>query len=326
MMEKILNVKGLTTRFPFNGKTVHAVEDVYFTLGIGQTLGLVGESGCGKSTIGLSIMRLVSPPGKTVKGEVRFRGEDLLRKTEAEMEDIRGKEISMIFQDPMTSLNPTHRVIDQISEGILTHNPDSSKGDARHAAIEMMRKVGIPQPEERANVYPHELSGGLRQRVMIAIMLACKPSLLIADEPTTALDVTVQAQILNLMKMLRKDIGMSVIFISHNIGVIAGMADHIAVMYAGKIVEYGSIKATLSNPKHPYLQCLLRSLPKLGERQQKLLQIPGTVPDLLHIPSGCPFHPRCPSRFEKCDKELPKLIELERDNDHYHYARCFLNE
>ncbi len=323
-MEKdiLLETKDLTTYFYTDDGVVKAVEGVDLKIRVGETLGLVGESGCGKSVTSLSIMRLVPwPPGKIVKGEVWFKGEDLLKKTEEEMRRVRGSQISMIFQEPMTSLNPVFTVGFQVMEAILVHQ-DVTEEEAKKKAIEMLDLVGIPDPEKRFYNYPHQMSGGMRQRVMIAMALSCNPDLLISDEATTALDVTIQAQILELMKDLKKKIGMAILMITHNLAVIAEMADSIAVMYTGRIVEYSDVKTIFKNPQHPYTYGLLHSIPlvtkprKPGER---LATIEGVVPNPYHMPKGCKFHPRCPYATKKCREEEPPLEEISPG----HWVRCW---
>jgi len=320
--QMLLQIRNLNTYFFTDEGVAKAVDGVDLDLAEGGTLGLVGESGCGKSVTALSIMRLVpDPPGKIVKGEILFGGTDLLRLTEAEMRKIRGRRISMIFQEPMTSLNPVFQIGDQIAEVLRLHE-GLSKKEAWNRSVEMLKMVGIPSPERRVFEYPHQLSGGMRQRAMIAMALACSPQLMIADEPTTALDVTIQAQILELINQLKKQKGMSVILITHNLGVIAETAQKVAVMYAGRIVEYADVRPLFARPKHPYTQGLLKSIPRLDadhSRKEKLEAIPGLVPSLLDLPPGCKFSNRCKMVFEKC-KEEPPLIETEPG----HRARCWL--
>jgi len=278
----------------------------------------VGESACGKSVTAFSIMRLLDYPGKTVGGEVIFKGENLLKKNDNEMRKIRGKEIAMIFQEPMTALNPVLTVGFQISEALMMHFK-ISKEEAMRKSIELLKKVGIPMPEERVNEYPHQLSGGMRQRAMIAMAMSCDPSLLIADEPTTALDVTIQAQILELMKSLLRDFNGSLIMITHDLGVIADIADRIAVMYAGKVAEYADKKTIFHNMLHPYTFGLLTSIPRLDVEMKRLDVIPGIVPNPLHFPTGCKFNPRCKFATDRCKKEEPPLIEIEER----HLVRCW---
>ena len=319
-MEELLNIKDLKTYFFTYQGVVRAVDGVSFKINRGETFGLVGESGCGKSVTALSIMRLVpSPPGKIVGGEIRLDGENLLKLNEKQMRKIRGKKISMIFQEPMTSLDPVFTIGHEIMESIQLHQ-GLRKEEAREKAIETLRVVGIPDPERRVDEYPHELSGGMRQRAMIAIALSCNPTLLIADEPTTALDVTIQAQILRLIDELKEKFGASVMLITHDLGVIAEMCDNVAVMYAGHIMEYTDVDTLFSNPLHPYTKGLNKSIPRLDIETERLDVIRGLVPNLLDVPSGCPFHPRCDFCSERCIKEIPKLIEVE---DH-HLVRCHL--
>ncbi|HDK27777.1 MAG TPA: ABC transporter ATP-binding protein [Candidatus Atribacteria bacterium] len=314
----LLEIKDLKTHFFTEEGIVKAVDGVDFKVYQGETLGIVGESGCGKSVTAFSIMRLLDYPGKTVGGEIFFKGETLLKKSDAEMRKIRGKEIAMIFQEPMTALNPVLTIGFQISEALRMHF-DISKEEAIKKAIKLLTKVGIPIPEQRVNEYPHQLSGGMRQRAMIAMALSCDPTLLIADEPTTALDVTIQAQILELMKSLLRDFNGSLIMITHDLGVIAEIADRIAVMYAGKIVEYADKKTIFHNPSHPYTFGLLTSIPRLDMETKRLNVIPGIVPNPLHFPSGCKFNTRCKFATKKCQEKEPALIELAKE----HLIRCW---
>jgi oligopeptide/dipeptide ABC transporter ATP-binding protein len=320
----LLKIRGLHTYFFTDEGVAKAVDGVDLELEEGGTLGVVGESGCGKSVTALSIMRLIpDPPGKIVKGEITFNGIDLLNLSEAEMRKIRGRSISMIFQEPMTSLNPVFQIGDQISEVLRLHEGMSRK-EAWNRSIEMLKLVGIPAPERRVSEYPHQLSGGMRQRAMIAMALACTPKLMIADEPTTALDVTIQAQILELMNSLQKEKGMSLILITHNLGVIAETARQVAVMYAGRIVEYTNVRSIFTAPKHPYTQGLLKSIPRLDEhhgRKEKLEVIPGLVPSLLDLPVGCKFSNRCKHVFDRCVEEPPLLEPVSG-----HLVRCWLHE
>ncbi len=319
-MNELLKIKDLKTYFFTHEGTVKAVDGINLTVNKGETLGLVGESGCGKSVTALSIMRLIpSPPGKVVGGKIYFEGKNLLELGEKEMRKIRGKKISMIFQEPMTSLDPMFTIGDEIAEVIRLHQ-GLNKDEARQKAIESLRIVGMPDPEKRINEYPHELSGGMRQRAMIAMALSCNPALLIADEPTTALDVTIQAQILRLIDKLRKKFGTSVLLITHDLGVIAETCDNVAVMYAGHIVEHTDVDTLFRNPLHPYTKGLMKSIPRLDITAERLEIIRGLVPNLLDMPPGCPFHPRCDFRSEICTKELPKLIEVEKN----HLVRCHL--
>ncbi len=309
-MAKLLEVKNLKTYFYTDDGVSTAVDDVSYDLEKGETLGVVGESGCGKSVTALSIMRLIpNPPGKTVAGEILFEGKDLLKISEEEMRNIRGGRIGMIFQEPMTSLNPVFTVGSQIDEAIQVHEK-VSRQEAKNQSIEMLARVGIPAPEMRYREYPHQLSGGMRQRVMIAMALSCNPSILIADEPTTALDVTVQAQILELIRKLQDEFGMGVIMITHDLGVIAEVAKHVAVMYASKIVEYAPVREIYYNPKHPYTIGLLNSIPRLDVVKTKLATIEGTVPPPTHYPKGCHFATRCPFADEQCWAAEPPLEEV----------------
>ncbi len=311
-MEKpaLLEVRGLRTLFASERGEVRAVDGVDFRLERGRTLGIVGESGCGKSVTALSIMGLVpQPPGRIAAGEVRFEGEDLLQASPQRLRDLRGDQLSMIFQEPMTSLNPAFQVGDQIAE-VLLHHRNLTPGEAHEKAVDMLRKVRIPSPEARAKEYPHQLSGGMRQRVMIAMALACNPKLLIADEPTTALDVTIQAQILELMRALREELGTAIILITHDLGVIAELADDVIVMYAGQVVERCAVPRLFAEPQHPYTIGLLGSIPRLDLEQARLAAIEGFVPDAAAMPKGCRFHPRCPFSVDRCREESPELKEV----------------
>ena len=313
-MAHLLEVRNLQTHFPTRAGLVRAVNGVSFHLDRGELLGLVGESGCGKSITALSIMRLIAPPGRIAGGEIVFDRKNLLQLSEPEMRQMRGDDIAMIFQDPMTSLNPVFRVGEQIAEALRLHRKLSRK-DARLAAIDSMREVAIPDPARRADDYPHQLSGGMRQRVMIAMALACDPKLLIADEPTTALDVTIQAQILELLDELRRSRELGVLLITHDLGVVAEVADRVAVMYTGKIVEESPVEELFARPRHPYTEGLLRSVPKLTvehvAKKERLETIEGVVPSPTDLPSGCHFAPRCPYRMPRCaEGEIP-LYDLE---------------
>jgi peptide/nickel transport system ATP-binding protein/oligopeptide transport system ATP-binding protein len=317
----LLEVRNLKTYFATRRGEVRSVEDVSFTVERGEVLSLVGESGCGKSVTALSVMRLIAPPGRIVGGEVLFEGRDLLKLSEAEMRSIRGDDIAMIFQDPMTSLNPVYTVGEQIAEAIRLHRKVSKK-EAWNQAIEGMKDVAIPAPEARAKSYPHEMSGGMRQRVMIAMALACDPKLLIADEPTTALDVTIQAQILELLTELREKRNLALLLITHDLGVVAETSDRVAVMYAGKIVEQATARELFNRPKHPYTEGLLRAVPRLdesvAEKRKRLRTIEGVVPNPLDLPPGCRFAPRCEHAQEKCrEGEIP-LIDVGAE----HLSRC----
>ncbi len=306
----LLEVRDLRTYFKVEGGTFRAVDGVSFDVRRGRTLGIVGESGCGKSVTSLSIMGLVpKPPGVIAGGEILFEGEDLLKKSRSELRKIRGGSISMIFQEPMTSLNPVFTVGDQIIEAITAHL-NVTAAEARERALAMLRRVRIPSPERRIDDYPHQMSGGMRQRVMIAMALACSPKLLIADEPTTALDVTIQAQILDLMRTLRDETGTAIILITHDLGVIAEIADEVVVMYAGKIVESAPVGDLFADPQHPYTIGLLGSIPKLDEQRTRLSSIEGTVPPPFALPPGCRFNPRCPFADDQCRREEPPLRAL----------------
>ncbi len=307
MSEPLLEVSDLRTVFETDEGTVRAVDGVSFAVAPGETLALVGESGSGKSVTALSILRLVpEPPGRVVAGRVLFRGRDLLGLPPREMRRVRGREISMVFQEPMTSLNPVFTCGEQIVEVLVLHERLGRRA-ARARALELLRLVGIPAPEQRLDEYPHQLSGGMRQRVMIAMALACRPALLIADEPTTALDVTIQAQILELLGRLRAELGMALLLITHDLGVVAEVADRVAVMYAGQVVEQAPVEGVFHATRHPYTAGLLASLPRLGERAAALRPIPGQVPDAARFPAGCRFHPRCPVAVERCRAAEPPL-------------------
>jgi oligopeptide/dipeptide ABC transporter ATP-binding protein len=319
----LLEVKGLKTYFYTEDGVVRAVDGVNFEVYPGEVLGLVGESGCGKSVTSLSIMRLISKPGKIDEGEILLDGENLLKLPEEEMIKVRGNRISMIFQQPQTALNPVFKVGDQLAEVLDVHQ-DLGKEAGWKRAIALLKMVGVPDPERRVEAYPHELSGGMAQRVMIAMALACIPELLIADEPTTALDVTIQAQILDLMRDLRREMGTSVILITHDLGVVAEMAERVAVMYAGEIVEQTDVNSLFDQPLHPYTQGLIGSIPILGEIKEKLDVIPGSVPNLINLPPGCRFAPRCQARFKYnctiCAEVKPELEEVKPG----HFVRCWL--
>jgi len=318
--EPLVEVRNLRTYFDVRGYVAKAVDDVSLTIHPGLTLGLVGESGCGKSVTAHSMIRLIpEPPGRIVGGRILFKGTNLLELSEAQMRGIRGNRISMIFQEPMTSLNPVYPVGDQVGEVIRLHQRLSRKV-TRERVIELFRLVGIPAPEKRIQNYPHQMSGGMRQRVVIAMALACSPELMIADEPTTALDVTIQAQILDLMNKLKADTGAAILFITHDLGVIAEMAQHVAVMYAGKVMEYADVKTLFSNPKHPYTVGLMHSIPVIGRKteEDRLPTISGVVPSLLNLPSGCLFSDRWPDVFLDCHGFEPDMFQV----GHNHTARC----
>jgi peptide/nickel transport system ATP-binding protein/oligopeptide transport system ATP-binding protein len=319
-MEELLRVEDLKTYFLTYEGTIKAVDGISLTINKGETLGLVGESGCGKSVTALSIMRLVqSPPGKIVGGKIFFEGKNLLDLSEKEMRKIRGCKISMIFQEPMTSLDPMFTIGSEIMEVLQLHQ-NLKKDEAKKKAIESLCTVRFPDPEKRIDDYPHELSGGMRQRVMIAMALSCNPALLIADEPTTALDVTIQSQILKLIDDLRKEFNTSVLLITHDLGVIAKTCDNVALMYAGYIVEYTDVYTFFREPLHPYAKGLMKSIPRLDSEIKKLEIIKGLVPNLLDLPPGCPFHPRCDFCFELCTKKMPELINVGKN----HLVRCHL--
>jgi peptide/nickel transport system ATP-binding protein len=319
--EPLLEVKDLKVHFPTDDGLVKAVDGVTYSLQPGETLGIVGESGSGKSVSSLTVMGLITPKQANISGEVFFQGQDLLKLPKDEMRTIRGAKISMIFQDPMTSLHPFYKVGFQISEAILQHQ-DISKKEAMDQAVEMLARVNIPRPRERADQYPHEFSGGMRQRAMIAMALSLNPDVLIADEPTTALDVTVQAQILDLIDRLKSEFNAAVIIITHDLGVVAEHCDNIMVMYGGKAAEFGNTDDIYYKPLHPYTWGLLNSIPRLDEeKQERLNPIRGLPPSLIQVPPGCAFHPRCPYRFEPCDRDVPELLPV----DGHHAAACHLS-
>jgi oligopeptide/dipeptide ABC transporter ATP-binding protein len=318
--EQLLEIRNLKTYFDVRGGVLKAVDDVSLTIEAGETLGLVGESGCGKTVTAASIMRLVPiPPGRIAAGEILFEGDDILKLNEWEMRKVRGNKISMIFQEPMTSLNPVFTVGDQVAEVVSLHERLSQR-EIRDRVIEAFRLVRIPAPESRIREYPHQMSGGMRQRVMIAMALACHPKLMIADEPSTALDVTIQAQILDLMNKLKKETEASILFITHDLGVIAEMAQRVAVMYAGKIMEGADVDTLFSEPKHPYTIGLMNSIPVLGtgKKEKRLSTIPGVVPSLFKLPEGCLFHDRCPVAYAECGHVEPPMIDLGNG----HIVRC----
>ena len=320
MAEPLLSVRDLKTYFHTDEGVVRAVDGLTYDLAKGGTLGIVGESGCGKSVHALSVMRLIpTPPGKIVSGEIWFEGRNLLTLSDEEMRHIRGNRIAMIFQEPMTSLNPVLTIGEQIAEAVILHQKLDKK-TAWDRAADMLERVKIPLARERLKDYPHQFSGGMRQRVMIAMALSCNPSILIADEPTTALDVTIQAQILDLIRDLQKEFHMSVIVITHNLGVVAEMTDNVVVMYAGKPVEHADVNRVFRDPKHPYTWGLLHSIPKLHERKERLIPIEGQPPSLIDLPPGCPFAPRCPFAMEICVQVDPPDVDIQAG----HYAKCYL--
>lgn len=321
MTDTLLEVKNLRTQYKTDDGTIYPVDNVSFRVQKGQTLGIVGESGCGKSQTALSIMRLIQKPGLIESGDVLFKGESLLKKSDAEMKKILGHQMAMIFQEPMTSLNPVFTVGDQIEESIRLHKTELSRAEIKSRAIDMLKLVGIPAPEKRYSEYPHQLSGGMRQRVMIAMAMSCNPQLLIADEPTTALDVTIQAQILDLMRKVQKEFNAGMILITHDLGVVAEMCQEVLVMYSGKVVEYGSVEDIFYRPRHPYTKGLLRSIPhfETGDRLKKLETIPGLVPNLYKLPKGCRFQDRCNSVTDTCRQQEPQLENLRG----IHRVACF---
>ena len=316
--QNVLEIRGLRSYFFTDSGTVPAVDGIDLDIPRGKIIGLVGESGCGKSMTAKSIMGLLRAPGRIAGGSIRFEGRDLAQLPEKELRKICGRDISMVFQEPMTSLNPVLRVGRQVRETLLVHDRSLNKEEARRQVIEMFAKVGIPEPERRYDCYPHELSGGLRQRVMIAMAMVCKPKLLIADEPTTALDVTIEAQILRLMRQLRDETGMSVLIITHNLGVVAELCDEVYVMYAGKIVEQAETFELFDHTAHPYTKGLLASIPRIGANPDRLHTIPGVVPNLLHLPAGCAFCNRCEQAGDACRTASPELVEVAP----HHKVRC----
>jgi oligopeptide/dipeptide ABC transporter ATP-binding protein len=321
-MGKLLEIKGLQTSFNTDGGKVRAVDNVSLDIEAGEVVGLVGESGCGKTAVSLSILQLLpTPPASIDGGEIRFDGRNLLTVSKEELRRIRGNEIAMIFQEPMTSLNPVFTIGNQLMESIQLHQKLTGRA-ARERAVEMLRMVGIPRADEIIDEYPHRFSGGMRQRAMIAMALSCNPKLLIADEPTTALDVTIQAQILDLMRELSERIGTAILFITHDLSVIAEMADRVVVMYAGKVAEQASVDTLFHDPAHPYTQGLIGSRPTIEASRERLEFIPGNVPNPLEMPGGCPFHPRCPHAMNVCVEEMPPRHELQKR----HIVRCWLHE
>lgn len=320
MSDTLLKVENLSVEFGPNSNPIRVVSDVSFSVDRGQTVGLVGESGSGKSITSLAILRLIpEPPGRIASGRVEFEGRDLLTVPRNRMPDIRGRDIAMIFQEPMSSLNPVMTIGDQIGETIKLHSPLAGS-ERRERTIELLKLVGMPDPASRLNSYPHQFSGGMRQRVMIAMALACDPKLLIADEPTTALDVTIQAQVLALMKKIRREVNTSVLLISHDLGVIADVCDRVVVMYAGRVVEDGDVRSIFRRPKHPYTQGLLQAVPRLSDDRERLFQISGSVPAAGTIKRGCPFYARCDRRKERCKLEMPPMFTFAPD----HSAACWV--
>jgi oligopeptide/dipeptide ABC transporter ATP-binding protein len=324
--EPVLSIRDLVVDFSTEDGVVHAVDDVSYDVYPGETLGVVGESGSGKSVTVMSILGLVpTPPGKIVRGEAFFKGVDLLKVSERELRDIRGKDVAMIFQDPMTSLNPVFTIGEQISEAMLVHDPKLKEEAAKQKAIDLLKLVGVPNAERRVDQYPHEYSGGMRQRAMIAMSIANQPSLLIADEPTTALDVTIQAQIIEVMKKAQVETNAATIMITHDLGIIAEIADRVAVMYAGHIVEVGDVETIFHRPRHPYTLGLMNSLPRLESDERWLKPIPGQPPSMINLPPGCPFHPRCElsQRRERCRTELPPLEPIDSSD---HKSACHFKQ
>jgi len=321
MSEKLIDVKNLQTHFFTENGVIPAVNGVSFSAEKGEVVAIVGESGCGKSVTSLSILQLINKPGKIVNGEILFNGKDLTTFSEKQIRKVRGNKISMIFQEPLTSLNPVFTIGNQISETIRLHQKLDKK-QAKQETIEVLKKVGLPNPDKHYSSFPHQLSGGMRQRVMIAMALSCNPELLIADEPTTALDVTIQAQILNLMKKLREELKTTILLITHDLGVVAEMADKVVVMYGGEIVEQNNVYDLFENPKHPYTKGLLHSTPKIQELDYELESIEGNVPNPDQLPKGCKFNDRCPFAMDKCKEEVPSLIGMGEDS----LVRCWLHE
>lgn len=315
--EPLLSVRDLHTQFTTDEGTLRAVDGVSFEIEAGEVLGLVGESGCGKSVTSRSLMRLIRPPGYITRGEVRFDGEDLLTKSAEEMRRLRGNRMSMVFQEPMSALNPVYDIGWQVGEPLRVHW-EMSQGASRDRAVELMRRVGIPGPEDRVDNYPHQFSGGMRQRAMIAMALACEPDLFIADEPTTSLDVTIEAEILDLIREMKNELGMAVLLITHDLGVIAEICDRVAVMYAGRIIEYSNVERIFADPRHPYTKGLLNAIPDPTAEEQTLTPIEGTVPDLTELPDGCNFAPRCPYAIDECRAIDPRLRTVDTD----HYSAC----
>lgn len=321
-MEKLIEIKNLCTYYFTDDGIVKALDNVTLELFPGEAVGIVGESGCGKSTLGLSLMRLIRPPGRIVDGEILFQNENILEMDKEKVRKLRGGSIAMIFQDPMSSLNPVFNIGNQIAETIQLHQEITSNEELTEKVLEILNKVGISDPDKRLREYPHQFSGGMRQRVMIAMALSCNPNLLIADEPTTSLDVTIQAQILDLMTNLKNDFHSAILLITHNVAVVAEFCDKAAVMYGGKIVEFADVKNIFKNPKHPYTKALLGSVPRVDSTLDELVSIPGEVPSLIETPAGCIFHPRCINMMEKCRSVNPELLSLESN----HKVACLLYE
>nr|WP_312580044.1 ABC transporter ATP-binding protein [Sedimentibacter sp.] len=327
-MEDLLNITDLKTHFFTKRGVVPAIDGVSINIPKSSIVGVVGESGCGKSMTAMSIMRLVQKPGKIIQGSIELNGENMLVYSKEQMFNIRGNKISMIFQEPMTALNPVYTVGKQVSEAITIHHRDIKKDEAKRKTIDIFRSVGIPEPEKRYFSYPHQLSGGLRQRVMIGMAMVCNPELMIADEPTTALDVTIEAQILMLMKQLQKERGTSILLITHNLGVVAEICDYVYVMYAGKIMEQANIFELFKKTSHPYTVGLMKSIPKITAEKQRLYNINGMVPNLINLPKGCRFCPRCEKAMPKCFEQEPELYKIASEDESAgeHYVRCFLHE
>lgn len=327
-MEDLLNITNLKTHFFTKRGVVPAIDGISISIPKSSIVGVVGESGCGKSMTAMSIMQLVQKPGKIVQGNIELDGENLLAYSKEQMLNVRGNKISMIFQEPMTALNPVYTVGKQVSEAITIHHKDIKKEEAKQRVLDIFRAVGIPEPEKRYNSYPHQLSGGLRQRVMIGMAMVCNPELMIADEPTTALDVTIEAQILMLMKKLQKERNTSILLITHNLGVVAEICDYVYVMYAGKVMEQANTFELFRNTSHPYTDGLMKSIPKITAEKQRLYNIKGMVPNLMKLPKGCRFCPRCEKAIPKCFEEEPPLYKVSADDNGMgdHFVRCFLHE
>lgn len=327
-MEDLLNITNLKTHFFTKRGVVPAVDGISISIPKSSIVGVVGESGCGKSMTAMSIMQLVQKPGKVVQGTIELEGDNMLKYSKEQMFNVRGNKISMIFQEPMTALNPVYTVGKQVTEAITIHHKNISKSKAKQRVVDIFRSVGIPEPEKRFNSYPHQLSGGLRQRVMIGMAMVCNPKLMIADEPTTALDVTIEAQILMLMKKLQKERDTSILLITHNLGVVAEICDYVYVMYAGKVMEQANTFELFKNTSHPYTDGLMKSIPKITAEKQRLYNIKGIVPNLMKLPEGCRFCPRCEKAMPRCFEEEPQLYKMASDDNNAgdHYVRCFLHE